>query len=218
MKSILLSLVFLFAVSACARSPIRAIRVDQFDLKAEGINGFEPRAEAFIKILEAADNTTRGLITIYENEEAAAKLNQLLLKKPDLLKRIQLFVPGVKYPKQGSHVEFWLLPNGANSPYVPDCALGICDCSSISVSGLDEYTLGPLLTFVAEVNGGDQDSVEYAWSVEGGEIVKGQGTPKIKVKPVMSDPKDITATLEIKGTNPVCGCPTTASSTSKLRL
>ena len=85
-----------------------AIKVDEFDLKAEGLDAFEARAATFLKVLAGSENTTRGLITIYENEEAAAKLNELLLKDVDLRKRIGLFVPGVKYPKKSHRIEFWL--------------------------------------------------------------------------------------------------------------
>ena len=210
--------VFISALGIYAQRPTTAIKVDEFDLKAEGLDAFEARATAFLKVLAGTEKTTRGLITIYENEEAAAKLNELLSKDRDLRNRIDLFVPGLRYDGEWKEGEFWLVPAGADSPYVATCSL--CDCPSVSILGQDEFqlSLDTLVTFTAEVSGGSQDEIQYSWTVKGGEIGAGQGTPSITVKPTVTNPQDITATLELKGLDSRCDCPKTATSKSKLRL
>ena len=40
---------------------------------------------------------------------------------------------------------------------------------------------GRTMTFRAEVTGGDQQNLNYNWSVDKGSIVSGQGTPSIVV-------------------------------------
>lgn len=92
----------------------------------------------------------------------------------------------------------------------------ICECPSISVSGPAGVTRpGGTMTFTANVSGGSQQSVTYNWSVSAGEITSGQGTPSITVAvPTDMGGGNITATVNIGGTDPACTCTTEASETA----
>ncbi|HQU93418.1 MAG TPA: hypothetical protein PLK77_14025 [Pyrinomonadaceae bacterium] len=99
---------------------------------------------------------------------------------------------------------------------VAECASckKICECPSLTVSGPSGITNpGDAMTFTANVSGGTQDSVTYNWTVSAGTITSGQGTPSISVDTTGLAGQSVTATVEIGGTDPTCGCPTTASET-----
>jgi hypothetical protein len=94
-----------------------------------------------------------------------------------------------------------------------DCKIP-CDCGTLSVSGPSGLTpAGDTMTFTANVVGGP--SVTYNWSVSAGTIESGQGTSSIVVRTPSGSDGSITATVELGGTSPGCGCPTTASDTSQ---
>lgn len=62
------------------------------------------------------------------------------------------------------------------------CCNGDCFCPEISVSVATTPTLaGEEMIFVANVSGGSGDDVSYNWTISKGKIIKGQGTPTIKV-------------------------------------
>lgn len=57
-----------------------------------------------------------------------------------------------------------------------------CDCGSLDVSGPPAVVKpGETMTFRAEMTGGDQQNLNYNWSVDKGSILSGQGTPSIVV-------------------------------------
>ncbi len=66
---------------------------------------------------------------------------------------------------------------------VRDCeCVEVCNCGTLSVSGPPAVVQpGETMTFRAEVSGGDQQNLNYNWSVDKGEIIRGQGTPTIVV-------------------------------------
>jgi hypothetical protein len=71
------------------------------------------------------------------------------------------------------------------------------------------------MTFTANVSGGSQQSVTYNWSVSSGTITSGQGTPSITVATDNSMAGgNVTATVDIGGTDPTCGCVTSANETA----
>jgi len=74
---------------------------------------------------------------------------------------------------------------------------------------LDEYTV------VANISGGSQDQViTYSWSVTNGEIVSGQGTPSVIVRPLSkAGGKQPVVTLKVGGFDPAAACPNEASIT-----
>ena len=97
----------------------------------------------------------------------------------------------------------------------PDCKK-ICECPSLSVDGPAGVTApGGTMTFTANVSGGSQESVTYNWTVSAGEISSGQGTPSITVQvPTEMSGGNITATVDIGGTDPTCNCTTNSSATA----
>ena len=96
-----------------------------------------------------------------------------------------------------------------------DC-VRICECPTISVTGPAGVTNpGDSMTFTANVSGGTQQSVTYNWTVSAGTITSGQGTPSITVATDNSMAGgNVTATVDIGGTDPSCTCTTTASETA----
>lgn len=95
----------------------------------------------------------------------------------------------------------------------PDCELP-CSCPTLSVSGPSGITSpGSTMTFTANVSGGSD--VTYNWTVSAGTIVSGQGTPSITVSTTEAMAgSNVTATVELGGTDPQCNCPTSASETA----
>ena len=95
----------------------------------------------------------------------------------------------------------------------PDCVvINNCSCPTLTVSGPAGVTNpGDAMTFTAS-SGGD---VTYNWSVSAGTIESGQGTPSITVRTTKDmGGSNVTATVNIGGTDPACACKTTASETA----
>ena len=89
-----------------------------------------------------------------------------------------------------------------------DCKV-LCDCGTLSVSGPAGITNpGDTMTFTANVSGGATPT--YNWTVSAGSIESGQGTPSIVVR-APGESGNVTATVDLGGLDPACGCPTTAS-------
>jgi hypothetical protein len=99
---------------------------------------------------------------------------------------------------------------------VKDCAncTQACDCGTLDVTGPTGVTSpGDSITFTANVTGGA--TVTYDWTVSAGTIESGQGTPTITVSttPEMAN-SNVTATVNLGGTDPACNCKTTDSETA----
>ncbi|MEP6850631.1 MAG: hypothetical protein ABI999_17370 [Acidobacteriota bacterium] len=205
----------LFTMSVVAQNPA-AVKIDEVDIQTAGSEVFEVRAEAFLKAIMAAEKNTTGLITLYDNDETARKLEVHIATIPTLKNRVLFFSHHIIYQKKTGTVEFWLLPEGAEEPYLPECTKPICWCPDISIIGSNDFRLSDNeLVFKAQINGGDRESVSYEWKVDGGDIVAGTGTATITVKPTISDPKDLKVVLDLGGLDPGCNCPIEATFTSK---
>jgi len=74
-----------------------------------------------------------------------------------------------------------------------------CVCPSLDVSGGGGVKPGGSVVFIANVSGGTANDITYNWTVSQGEIIKGQGTPQIKVKTTPEMTGTITATVELGG-------------------
>jgi hypothetical protein len=94
-----------------------------------------------------------------------------------------------------------------------DCVVA-CACPTVSIAGPSDVTQpGGTMTFTATATGGSQDTpLTYNWTVDQGTIESGQGTPSITVRvPADMSGGNITATLNLGGTQVSCSCPTTFS-------
>jgi hypothetical protein len=93
------------------------------------------------------------------------------------------------------------------------CCMVPCECGTLSIFGPAKAAKsGDTLIFRSEVRGGP--AVTYKWFVSGGTIVTDPTGSSIMVKiPDDWNGDNITATVELGGTNPACQCPTTASET-----
>jgi len=84
----------------------------------------------------------------------------------------------------------------------------VCTCPTLDVTGPagDVTAGGEPLTFTANVSGGNQQTtVTYNWTVSGGTITEGQGTPVIRVATTAAEAgTTITATVEIGGVCDAC--------------
>lgn len=77
-----------------------------------------------------------------------------------------------------------------------------CSCPTLSVTGPTiPIQPGDLMSFTANISGGNQRAVNYNWSVSQGTIVSGQGTSFITVDTFGLSNKSITATVSISDGN-----------------
>ena len=92
--------------------------------------------------------------------------------------------------------------------------IAVCECPTLQVlPPTTPVAAGSVLTFSAQLAGGNQRGrLNYNWTVSGGTIAAGQGTPTIRVQtaPNMAGTV-IAATVTVGGLNPACNCPATAS-------
>jgi hypothetical protein len=97
-----------------------------------------------------------------------------------------------------------------------DCEAPIlCSCPTVTISAPGLTSPGSPMTFTANAAGGSQDSLTYNWTVSAGTITSGQGTPSITVATTAEMAgSNVTATLELGGTAPLCRCQTSYSETA----
>jgi len=91
----------------------------------------------------------------------------------------------------------------------------ICQCATVDVTGPAGITApGETMTFTANVTAGTYDPT-YNWTVSGGTIESGQGTPSITVRttPEMAG-TSVTATVDIGGAPADCSCTVSDSETA----
>jgi hypothetical protein len=87
-----------------------------------------------------------------------------------------------------------------------------CNCPTLNVTGPAGLTNpGDTMTFTASAAG----DLTYNWTVSAGTIESGQGTPSITVRTTREmGGSNVTATVNIGGTDPACNCPTSDSETA----
>jgi hypothetical protein len=95
-------------------------------------------------------------------------------------------------------------------------AIKVCNCPNLSVTGPAGITApGETMTFTANLSGGDQNNITYNWTVSAGTIESGQGTSSITVRTTSDQAGgNVTATVNIGGTDPACNCDAEASETA----
>jgi hypothetical protein len=109
--------------------------------------------------------------------------------------------------------QFWRVPPGANNPTCKECdelEQARSECPEISVLGpAGVINPGEDIVFVATLTGTAPERVSYAWAIDNGEIVKGQGTLKLTVHDKRRWGGSVNATLTVSGLPEAC--PRTAS-------
>jgi hypothetical protein len=89
---------------------------------------------------------------------------------------------------------------------VKDCPPPPIVCPNISITGPDTVPVGTPVTYTASVSGGTASIAPvYNWTVTGGTITSGQGTPSITVSTIGLSGQPITANLAVEGFNLDCG-------------
>ena len=77
-------------------------------------------------------------------------------------------------------------------------------CPTISITGSSGITFpGDLWSFKADIKDFDISELKFEWAVTNGEIIKGQGTLSIDVKPIDAC-ESVTATIKILGLPQTC--------------
>jgi hypothetical protein len=88
-----------------------------------------------------------------------------------------------------------------------------CNCGTVTVNGPGGTTApGQTMNFTATATGQGSSNFTYNWTVSAGTIVSGQGTPSITVSTTADMAgTNVTATVNVGGTQAGCNCPTEAS-------
>lgn len=202
----LFGLVLFQSSTSYSQSAQSDLKLEEFDSKTEDAEAFKRKATAFLNGLRSFDSGTTGHVNLSTEEP----LGKVLLKLADrnLAPRSVFLRPGIRSRNLTEKIEFWIVQKNSEGPFPIIC--GLCDCPTAQVSAKDRLEGSEAeLTFTAEVSAGAK--VSYRWSVRGGEIVTGQGTTKIIVRPKAGN--DVIADVEWLG-DENCGCRGTASFTS----
>jgi hypothetical protein len=77
-------------------------------------------------------------------------------------------------------------------------------CPVLKITCPEAVESGKTIRFKATVTGGKSKEISYNWTVDKGKIVFGQGTAAIEVDLAGEDCKNVTATVELGGTDPSC--------------
>ncbi len=86
-----------------------------------------------------------------------------------------------------------------------DAANAQANCPTIRTSCPDSVKVGEILTFTANVSGGDNNvTPTYNWTVSAGTISSGQGTSTIQVETQEAGGMTITATVDVGGYSREC--------------
>ncbi len=201
-----------FASATAAQDEMKPTIVGEYQISVQDLSAFEAMTELLVLRLLNEPATTRGFIGVHEKSDLGEKVKTVLSRHTKLKNRI-LYLTSQPRSRPLMEVEFWIVPQGAESPERIWC--GFCECPTLSVSGVSSFeSRTEYPTFTAKAAGGSEsDTIKYTWKVSVGKIVEGQGTPTIKVD--TEDAKEITATVEIEG---VCHeCPRTAEFTTKIQ-
>jgi len=211
----------MLAVEAFAQEKPIAIKIGEFDDRAESMSAFSKKVELLINKLANEPETTRAFIAIKGlNREASLGLNKTakdMVSKSKTEKRTEITEPGCIYDVLPEKTELWLIPKGAETPY-KHLSCGLISCPTLALHGKAIVNrIDETLYFTANVTGGYfEDGATYVWSVKGGEIIDGQGEPYITVKANGSRTKEVIATVKIGGMDPRGYCIDSQTYTTKI--
>ncbi|MCY7348768.1 MAG: hypothetical protein LH614_21470 [Pyrinomonadaceae bacterium] len=209
------SLIFTSAIAAQEKKP-QFLLVDEITESDErDFQIVAVKVQSFLDRLAKEAATTKGYIDIPSNIEVGAKIKSLVDENTALKSRVLLWGE-LKHPERYRNslgAGLFLVPQGAEIP--ARCILEAVICPTINGgSSIIENNRTTVLIFTAKVEVGDEVSeIIYRWTVSAGKIIKGQGTPTIKVE--AANAKEITAVVEINGFSP--DCPNTKSYTIKIQ-
>jgi hypothetical protein len=208
------------AVSIHAQGDSQAIQIDKYDDRTEPNQTLVKKTLEFLKALSEAPTTTRGFVAIAcrncDSVQILRKqIRDIVDKNKHVRKRVELTQPGILYDTRFEMTEFWLIPKNAPAPYYNHDYGPVCP--NITLSGKSEVRyLDKFALFTVTFSGGSAESlISFKWSVVGGKIVSGKGSPSIKVK-IDRAADQVTADVKIVGIDPAERCPANFSFTSKV--
>lgn len=185
MKAIVLLALFpLLGSQASPQIPPQPTRFAEFDHREEGIPILSERFQRFLSRLRLEPKTTRGYVALASKGLVEDQVKQILnrsneKKRVDLVRTDCLLTPDLKT------TEFWLVPHGAPEPYRLSCGDIICPTLDVYGKALVKNRKEKLY-FTASISG----DRSFDWSIKGGKIVAGKGTPSITV---IADPRSTKA-------------------------
>ena len=219
-KIFILSLLFA-VVSVSAQNKPQALKFDEFDdvvenefYKNKYSNSkeltFSQHVERFSKQLEKERGASAYIIyyqarITYKNarwnfvNQVNGINNQIKYNERIKIENVLTVNGGYR---ENNTVEFWIVPKDAELPApTPTFAKSeTFQCANLSVHG--QTTLNKTDEIIFSVYSYELREIEnptLTWKVSAGEIVEGQGKDFIKVKLNESDPKRVTAFLEVGG-------------------
>lgn len=230
-KSLVLicSLPLIICFTVFSQNKSDSIKFDEYSEESgANLKLLAEKTKRFAKHLRKLPKTTKGVIIYYssikekidfceEKRNIADERNDYIR---DLLIKKYKISPARVISKDGNlsndtEIDFWVQPNGAESPEVDFRMAVDCFCPVITIDG-NEYTYNKIkpLIFTAKISSGS-DEINFKWTVSSGEIIEGQGTPEIKVDISKTNAAQITADFEIEAA--CCGiCINKASFTTKI--
>ena len=200
-------LIFLavLAIQTFAQEKPVAIKFGEVENGKEFTPLFIKQFDEFLKKVRKAPNSTRGFVAIDADDLSILSarhdiVEAKLRKRADLRRRIEVTHRGVSYRTHWTKSEFWFVPGGAKAPYLALTADVFCPIVTVQGKPAAADTKEEIV-FTASV--GSDGPVGFKWSVVGGHISSGQGTPRISVKIGRSMRvgvgMGVTATLKLTG-------------------
>lgn len=231
-KIALLAFLLLLAFQTFAQEKATAVKVYTYIEKQRNYESLVPMAQDFLSRLKNEPPTTKGAVVIYyrytwdgdcldgrlkNDPETEHFLRKVIDVDTELDQSRLIYVQGLMQGR--NEIEFWLVPSGAKTPeanyrdFDPPCC-----CPPLLVVGKPTVK-GKIATlkFIAWM--GESKSLataKYDWTISQGKITSGQGTSHIEVDIKGITSSSVTASVEIEGLNPTCGCPTSTSYTTSI--
>jgi hypothetical protein len=225
MRSLIFTLVLLAAAPIAAQT---AVRVGEYQGASGNRHRFPEIMGSFIERLEKEPKSTRGAIAFigafkfagpcFGNHPSGDTEFERFVKKslPTKYSRRVMIIPSEQWGLL-EEAEFYLVPSGANPPRrIERIVDPPCCCPTIQIKGPREIN-GNFVNVRYELvltPSSSKKRSKIRWTVAGGEIVSGQGSPKIRIRPDRVATEVVLRVSSDLGT--ICSCGQESSLTTKI--
>ena len=220
--ALLIGIITLLSLQIVAQHKAKALKIAEFNDRTESTKAFIAKTESLIKQVLKSPKTTRAFIAIDGKNILTILRLRKIARDLFIKNKVNEYNFDVSHPYTGYNeifntTEFWLIPKGAEPPYVPITGDCFCTFASLKVSGIENADMKTkVLLFSATGNDWPGEFTVYNWSVAGGTISEGQGTSRITVRVNEIAKSEITATVAVQFIDNPCDCPNTAKFTTAL--
>lgn len=192
-----------------------------FDSSVENEVDFKKKLSSFVKTIFNRPDLSGFIAIRGRSYQQTLALRRIAVTVRDTNRRKWSRI-GISFPAPGyepviTETAFWVVPKGADLPFVLRHLNVECPTITVTAPPTVENLNNPLI-FTADVTGGD--TISYKWSINGGKITQGQGTSSIWVRIKSSmridEGMSVTATLKIFGLDPDYNCMDSAAFTTVL--